>query len=407
MADIKRIFQESEAALGETFRAMEETEYRLTEKILAAFREEHVSYRHFAGTTGYGYDDIGRDTLGRVLAKALGYETAIVRPQIASGTHALALCLYGVLRPGDVMLSAAGKPYDTLEEVIGISGAGGQGSLKELGIGYKQVELKDDRLDDDAVLQALTEDVKLVLIQRSRGYAWRSALMPEDITRLAKKIHEKSPSVCVMVDNCYGEFTCDTEPDVDLAAGSLNKNPGGGIAPAGGYIAGKAEFVEKVSYRLTSPGIGGEVGSYAGGYLQFYQGLFLAPHVTCQALKAAALAGEAFSRLGYPVSPAPDARRSDIIQAIEFGSEEKLVAFCRAIQANSPVDSDAVPEPWEMPGYQHKIVMAAGTFIGGASIELSADAPIKPPFIGYLQGGLTYGHVRAALMAAAEEIGGQ
>ena len=372
-----------------------------TRRVIEGFQEYRVSGRHFAPSTGYGYDDIGRDTLSALFCHALGAEAALVRPQIASGTHALALCLYGVLRPGETMLSAAGKPYDTLEEVIGLSGAPGQGSLKDFGIGYKQVDLTEARkIDVDGILAGLTDDVRLVLLQRSRGYDWRPSLSVSEINAAIDAIHAARPQVCVMVDNCYGEFTDTEEPHADLMAGSLIKNPGGGLAPTGAYIAGKREYVKKVSYRLTSPGIGAEVGSYAGSYQPFYQGLFQAPHVAAQAVKTSVLAANAFARLGFAVHPAYDAPRSDIIQAIRFEDPDKLIKFVQAIQLCSPVDAEALPLPWDMPGYQDQVIMAAGTFVGGASIELSADAPIRPPYIAYLQGALTYAHGRLGVEGA-------
>lgn len=402
--DSMELIRASERELAPYFEKLDETELILTKRVLDAFREERVSQRNFAGTTGYGYDDIGRDTLERIYARVFETEAALVRPHIMSGTHALALCLYGVLRPGDEMLAASGKPYDTLEEVIGIAGEKGAGSLADMGIGYRQVELKDGKLDIDAILANLTDSVKLVEIQRSRGYEWRDALTVADIDSAIDAIHAARPDVCVMVDNCYGEFTQLHEPKADLMAGSLNKNPGGGIARTGGYVAGKEKYVKLVSYRLTCPGVGGEIGSHPAGYLAMYQGLFMAPHVVNQAVKAAALAGEVFARAGYRVCPETGSERNDIIQAIEFDDPDKLIAFCRAIQRNSPVDSDAVPEPWDMPGYRHKIIMAAGTFMGGASIELSCDAPIKPPYIGYMQGALTYDHVKLAIEDALDSL---
>ena len=392
------IINRAELDCAEAFSRLDEIERVNTKKVLDSFKKHRVSARHFAPTTGYGYDDIGRDTLGEIFAEVLGAETALVRPQIASGTHALALCLFGILRPGDSLLSAAGKPYDTLEEIIGLTGEAGHGSLKDLGVSYKQTELKDGKLDEDAILASLTKDVKLVLIQRSRGYDWRPSLSVSEINDMIDKIHAKNPDTFVMVDNCYGEFTSQEEPHADIMAGSLIKNPGGGIAPTGGYIAGKKECVELVSYRLTSPGIGAEVGSYASSYQPFYQGLFLAPHIVCQALRVSTLFSRVFELLGYQVHPTYQDARNDIIQAIRFESAEKLITFVQNIQVNSPVDSEAVPEPWAMPGYQDEVIMAAGTFVSGASIELSADAPIRPPYIAYLQGGLTYAHGKIALM---------
>lgn len=398
MNNYLEIIERAEKDCALAFSRLDEIERVNTKKVLDSFKNHRVSARHFAPTTGYGYDDIGRDTLGEIFAEVLGTETALVRPQIASGTHALALCLFGILRPGDTLLSAAGKPYDTLEEIIGIAGEGGNGSLKDYGISYRQADLKGGKLDEEAILNALTDDVKLVLIQRSRGYDWRPSLSVNEINDMIDKIHLKKPDAFVMVDNCYGEFTGVSEPKADIMAGSLIKNPGGGIAPTGGYIAGKKECVELVSYRLTSPGIGAEVGSYAASYQPFYQGLFLAPHIVCQALRVSTLFSRVFELMGYQVHPAYEDMRNDIIQAIKFEEADKLIKFVQNIQVNSPVDSEAVPEPWAMPGYQDEVIMAAGTFVSGASIELSADAPIRPPYIAYLQGGLTYTHGKIALM---------
>jgi len=399
---VSALVARAEADCAEVFKRIEDIEMQNTRKVIGAFQKYRVSARHFAPTTGYGYDDIGRDTLGEMLADVLGAEYALVRPQIASGTHALALCLYGILRPGDIMVSGAGKPYDTMEEVIGIAGEEGCGSLKDFGVGYRQVELREGKIDLEALSQAITPEVKLVLLQRSRGYDWRPSLSVAELNEAIDLIHEKNPNVCVMVDNCYGEFTNAEEPHADLMAGSLIKNPGGGIAPTGGYIAGKRRFVELVSYRLTSPGIGAEVGSYAGSYQPFYQGLFHAPHTVAQAVKSAVLAARVFELLGFAVNPGYQDARNDIIEAIRFDAPECLIRFCQAIQMCSPVDAEAVPEPWDMPGYQDPVIMAAGTFVSGASVELSADAPIRAPYIGYLQGALTYIHGRIAIEGAVQ-----
>lgn len=399
---VEALVSKAEQDCAAVFKRVDEIEFANTQRVIAAFQSHRVSARHFAPTTGYGYDDIGRDTLGEMLAEVLGCEYALVRPQIASGTHALALCLYGVLRPGDTMLSGAGKPYDTMEEVIGIAGEAGCGSLKDFGVNYRQVELKDGRIDIEAILAAMDPTVKLILIQRSRGYDWRASLSVAEINAAIDAIHAKNPEVCVMVDNCYGEFTNCEEPRADLMAGSLIKNPGGGIAPTGGYIAGKRKFVELVSYRLTSPGIGAEVGSYAGSYQPFYQGLFQAPHTVAQAVKSAILASRVFESLGFEVNPRYDEPRNDIIEAIRFGREDMLIRFIQAIQFCSPVDAEAVPEPWAMPGYQDPVIMAAGTFVSGASVELSADAPVREPYIAYLQGALTYAHGRMGVAGAVQ-----
>lgn len=399
--EIRALLDSAERTLSQRFLALEETERTNFARVMDAFRAEHVAVRHFAPTTGYGYGDDGRDALERIFARIFGCEDALVRPSIASGTHALALCLFGLLRPGDVLVAGSGKPYDTLESVIGLTGGAGQGSLREYGIGYAQVDLKDDDVDLPALLQALKDPrAKVVALQRSRGYDWRASLTVERLGEVAQAVHAARPDVVVMVDNCYGEFVCDKEPThlgCDIAVGSLIKNPGGGLAPTGGYLVGRADLVEKCACRLTSPGIGREVGSYLGGYDRFYQGLFLAPHVVSQAVKGAMLAAAVFTQLGLAVNPGPEDPRSDIIQAIRFEAPEKLIAFCQGIQYASPIDSHVTPEPWDMPGYQDPVIMAAGTFVSGASIELSADAPIRAPYIGYMQGGLTLAHVRYAL----------
>ena len=400
-APVTALIDHAEEDCRAAFARVDAIERENTHRVICAFQEYRVGARHFAPTTGYGYDDIGRDTLSKLFAFVFGTEDALVRPQIASGTHALALCLYGILRPGDEMLAAAGKPYDTLEEVIGIAGEAGNGSLRDLGVGYRQVDLlPDGSIDLKSVLAQLAPQVKLVLIQRSRGYDWRPSLSVAQIDGVIDAVHRARPDVCVMVDNCYGEFTAASEPRADLLAGSLIKNPGGGLAPTGGYVAGKRALVEKVAYRLTSPGIGAEVGSYAGSYQPFYQGLFLAPHTVAQAVKSAILAARVFELLGFAVHPAFDAPREDIIEAIRFEDPDKLIAFCQAIQMCSPVDAEALPEPWDMPGYQDPVIMAAGTFVSGASIELSADAPIRAPYTAYLQGALTYAHGRAGIEGA-------
>ena len=407
ITDLKReVLKESEPL----FAHIEDVAEANTLKVLDAMRECRVSDAHFNTTTGYAYDDIGRGKLEELYAKIFGAERALVRTQFVSGTHALALCLQGLTRPGGKMLAASGRPYDTLEQVIGLSGEPGMGSLRDYGIGYDEVDLTPDgKIDLPAVLAKIDDDTQLVTFQRSRGYAWRPCLSVDDIGEAARAIHAKRPDVCVMVDNCYGEFTRKIEPtdvDVDVIAGSLIKNPGGGIAPTGGYIAGRHKYVEMIAYRLTSPGIGREVGSYYASYQPFYQGLFIAPHITMQAVKTSALAARVFGKLGYDVNPAFDAPREDIIQAIRFGEADKLIKFVQAIQLASPVDSEALPEPWDMPGYQDQVIMAAGTFVGGSSIELSADSPIRPPYIAYMQGSLTFAHGRLGIMCALERLGG-
>lgn len=406
--EIEVLLSDAEQSLHQQFSALDKIEQVNFARVMDAFRAEQVAVRHFAPTTGYGYGDDGRDTLERIYARFFGCEDALVRPAIASGTHALALCLYGLLRPGDILIAGSGKPYDTLESVIGLTDEVGQGSLKDYGIEYHQVDLKDNDVDVEELLRHLDEPrVRVVALQRSRGYDWRPSLSVKRLGEVAKAVHEKRPDVVVMVDNCYGEFVQTIEPThvgCDIIVGSLIKNPGGGLAPTGGYIAGRKDLVEKCSYRLTSPGIGREVGSYLGGYDRFYQGLFFAPHVVMQAIKGAALASAVFSKLGYAVNPTPQEERYDIIQAIKFEQSEKLIAFCQGIQYASPIDSHVTPEPWDMPGYQDPVIMAAGTFVSGASIELSADAPIRAPYTAYMQGGLTYAHVRYALGHVLEHM---
>ena len=405
---IQERISSAEAALKEQFARIDAIEEHGTRRILKVFQEHMIAYRHFAPTTGYGYDDVGRDTLEKVFADLFGTEAAIVRPQIASGTHAISLCLFGLTLPGDHILSATGTPYDTLEGIIGWGeGEAPVGSLKEMGVSYSQVAMKDGKIDVDAVDAAITPKTKLVIAQRSRGYDWRPSLMPEDFAALADMLHRKHPGVRLMVDNCYGEFVCEKEPThygVDVCVGSLIKNPGGGLAPTGGYVVGRKDAIERISYRLTAPGIGLEVGSYAASYQPFYQGLFMAPHTVAQAIKTACLAARVFEDLGMITTPASNEPRADIIQAIQMRSPERLVAFCQGIQMASPIDSMALPEPWDMPGYADPVIMAAGTFVSGASVELSADAPMREPFTAYMQGGLTYAHGRIAIAQALQRM---
>jgi len=391
------------------FRRADETEAENTRKVLNAMRENALAQRHFAPTTGYGYGDTGRDVLEKVFARVFRTDAAIVRPQIVSGTHALTICLFGLLKPGERLLSVTGKPYDTLDAVIGLSGEV-PGSLRERGVAYGQLELDEaGSIDLPAVRRDLAQNsqTRVIAVQRSRGYTARRSLMPRDILPLAEFLKSEYPDVVLMVDNCYGEFVCAQEPSqygADICVGSLIKNPGGGLAPTGGYIAGREDLIERIGFRLTAPGIGREVGSYAGGYLPFFQGLFVAPHVVAQAVKTAVLAAAVLEGLGVEVSPLAGEERSDLIQALTLGSPERLIAFCQGIQAASPVDSAALPEPWDMPGYRHPIIMAAGTFISGASIELSADAPMREPYTVYLQGGLTYCHGKLALLNTLESM---
>ena len=375
-------------------------------KVLKALQDCKVSEACLLGTTGYGYNDIGRDTLEEVYAKIFHTEDALVRPQITCGTHALALALMSNLRPGDELLSPVGKPYDTLEEVIGIRDS--RGSLKEYGISYAQVDLlPDGGFDYDNIAKAINEKTKLVTIQRSKGYQTRPTLSVSRIGELISFIKNIKPDVICMVDNCYGEFVETIEPtDVgaDMIVGSLIKNPGGGLAPIGGYIAGKKECVENAAYRLTSPGLGKEVGASLGILNSFYQGIFLAPTVTAGALKGAIFAANLFERAGFAVVPNSTESRHDIIQAVTFGTPEGVVAFCEGIQKAAPIDSFVTPEPWDMPGYDSKVIMAAGAFVSGSSIELSADGPIKPPYAVYFQGGLTWQHAKFGILTAYQSV---
>ena len=405
--DIKALIETCEKDCAARFAAIDQQSVKGTQRMLKTFADHQVAARHFAPTTGYGYDDIGRDTLESIVSSLFGAEAAIVRPQIASGTHALAMCLFGLLKPGDHLLAATGMPYDTLEGVIGKNGQP-VGSLSEMGVSFDAVPLKEDgSIDLPAVLAAIKPETRVVSLQRSRGYAWRDAISPRQMQPLFEAVRAQRPDIMIMVDNCYGAFVCDEEPThlgADVAVGSLIKNLGGGLAPTGGYIVGTHRTVERIEARLTAPGIGREVGSYAASYQPFYQGLFMAPHTVAQALKTAVLAARVFEKLGMKTSPAYDAPRADIIQAIEMGTPERLEALCKGVQAASPVDSFVVPEAWDMPGYEDQVIMAAGTFVSGASIELSADAPMRAPYIAYWQGGLTYEHGKLAIQSVLEYL---
>ena len=394
------------ADLSERFQKIDENAEYNQLKVLKALQDNQVSEACLLGTTGYGYNDLGRDTLERVYASVFHTEDALVRPQITCGTHALALALMSNLRPGDELLSPVGKPYDTLEEVIGIRSS--KGSLQEYGVSYRQVELlADGSFDYEGIKAAINERTKLVTIQRSKGYQTRPTLSVDKIGELIAFVKAQKPDVICMVDNCYGEFVERTEPSdvgADMVVGSLIKNPGGGLAPIGGYIAGKKECVENAAYRLTSPGLGREVGASLGILSAFYQGLFLAPTVTAGALKGAIFAANIYERLGFRVVPDGKESRHDIIQAVEFGSPEGVIAFCEGIQAAAPIDSHVVPEPWAMPGYDSDVIMAAGAFVSGSSIELSADGPIKPPYAVYFQGGLTWQHAKFGILKSLQSL---
>jgi cystathionine beta-lyase family protein involved in aluminum resistance len=392
-----------------TFKNIDETKEYNQLKVLSAMQAERLSDAHFTNTTGYGYGDIGRDTLEKIYSRVFNTEDTLVRPQIVSGTHAITLAICGNLRPGDTLLAITGRPYDTLLQVIGIEGDK-CGSLKEFGVKYKQIDLTEEgKVDINKVMETIKNDssIKMVEIQRSTGYGWRPSLQINDIKEAIEAVKSVRNDVICFVDNCYGEFIDTVEPtDVgcDIAAGSLIKNIGGGIAPCGGYITGKREYVKQAAYRLTAPGLGKECGSTFGVMRLMFQGLFMAPHVTAEALKSAIFASRLMELAGYEVSPKYYDNRSDIIQAIKFNDSKNLINFCKGIQKGSPVDSFAECEPWDMPGYTDKIIMAAGAFIQGSSIELSADAPIRPPYIAYLQGGLTFEHAKAGIMIGLSNV---
>jgi len=397
----------AEAALAPVWAQIAKTCHVNQKKVLQAFRDHQIGEHHFAGTTGYGHGDLGREALEAVFAQIVGAETALVRQQFASGTHALAVALFGALRPGDELLSIAGAPYDTLEEVIGLRGEN-QGSLMEWGVTYRELPLTPEgRVDLEAIPSALRPETKVITIQRSRGYDWRPSLRIAEIAEIIRRVKAQRPDIICFVDNCYGEFTETQEPPevgADLIAGSLIKNPGGGIVPMGGYVAGRADLVHRAACRLTAPGIGREGGASLDMNRLLFQGLFLAPNVVSEALKGATLAARLFHDLGYPVDPAWDAPRTDIIQAVKLGSADKLVALCRGIQEWSPVNSFVRPDPDIVPGYADNVVMAGGTFIEGSTLELSADGPLREPYVAYLQGGLTYSHCRIALEAVLERM---
>lgn len=388
------------------FRSIEETTEYNQLKVQKAFIDFGISERHFGVSTGYGYGDSGRETLDKVWAQVFGCEDALVRHNFTCGTHTLAVALFGVLRPGDKMLCVSGQPYDTLHSVIGISGEG-MGSLKELGVKYDYVPLKDDHLDYDAIEKAVTKDTAMVYIQRSRGYELRPSLSLEETEKVCKIARSVNPNVIVMVDNCYCEFVNKLEPPqvgADLIAGSMIKNAGGGIARTGGYIAGRHDLVEKCAYRLTTPGLGREVGATLGMNRELYMGLFYAPHTVGEALKSAVFISALFRELGYDVTPKYDEPRQDIVQSLGLENPESLVAFCQGVQSGSPIDSFLLPEPWDMPGYDSKVVMAAGAFTLGSSIELSADAPIRPPYYAWIQGGLNFHSAKICALLAAQQM---
>lgn len=404
---VRQLGAQAQAELREQFERIDAIAEANTQKVLSAFQEHRVAESYFAGTTGYGYDDIGRDKLEEIYAAIFGTEDALVRIGFVNGTHTIACALFGALKPGDVLLSAVGAPYDTLLGVIGVADKG-PGSLKEWGVEYRQVDLVNDQPDLEGMSKAAADpQVKVVLIQRSRGYATRASLSVDEIGEMCRVIKAANPNVSILVDNCYGEFVEEKEPTqvgADLVVGSLIKNPGGGLAPTGGYIAGRRDLVEGAAMRLSCPGIGKECGSTLGNNRLLYQGLFMAPHTVAQALKTAVFAARVMELLGYEVEPASDSVRHDIIQMIHMRQPEALKKFCRGIQMGAPVDSYVTPEPWDMPGYDNQVIMAAGAFIQGASIELSADAPMREPYTVYLQGGLTYESGKTGVLLAVEQL---
>ncbi len=400
--------QEAENEIRPQFERIDRIAQQNTLKVMQAFQDNKVSDSCFAGTTGYGYDDVGREVLDKVYAQIFCTEAALVRIGFVNGTHALSTALFAMLKPGDTLLSATGLPYDTLRNAIGIEGDC-HGSLKFYGINYAQVDLKADGTPNiEAIKKAAAEkSVTAVLIQRSRGYGDRPAFSAEQIGEMTRAVKEVDPGINVMVDNCYGEFTGEHEPTeygVDLMAGSLIKNPGGGLAPTGGYVVGKADLVERAAMRLTTPGIGGECGATLGNNRLLFQGLFMAPHIVAQALKTATFCSAMMSKIGFETSPAPDEVRSDIIQMVTLKTADNMKKFCKGIQSGAPVDSYVTPEPWQMPGYNCPVIMAAGAFVQGSSIELSADGPMKEPYIAYMQGGITYESGKLGIMMAVNEM---
>jgi len=397
----------AEEKISPRFRLLDRIAEKNQWKIIRAFQKHRVSDFHFAGSTGYGYNDSGRETLDLVYADVFGAEAAIVRPHLVSGTHTISMALFGCLRPGDELVFVTGRPYDTLHKVIGKPGDG-LGSLADWGVTTKIVPLlANGSVDWDGVAAASTDKTRMFAIQRSRGYDWRASFTIEQIAEMTTRLKAVRPDAIVFADNCYGEFTEEREPTevgVDLIAGSLIKNPGGGLAASGGYIAGKRQWVDLAAYRMTAPGIGGEVGAMLGTTRSIYQGLFLAPLLVGQAVKGSVFASAVFEELGFDTHPHWNDPRTDLIQAIRFGAAEPLIAFVQAVQKAAAVDAHALPEPWDMPGYEHPVIMAAGTFIQGGSLELSADAPVREPYIAYMQGGLTYAHVKYAVKLALKEL---
>ena len=404
---VLELIDRSEHLVSEHFSELDDIMAYNQYKVLDAFQKNGIRDMHFSWNTGYGYVDPGRNAIEKVYADIFHTEASLVRPIIVNGTHALTLTLMGILRPGDELIYCTGAPYDTLEEVIGIRGEG-KGSLKDYGVSYKQVELTDKgRIDFEALREAITPATRMITLQRATGYGWRKAITIEEIEEWVRFVKNINPEIICMADNCYGEFLHVKEPTdvgVDVIAGSLIKNPGGGLALTGGYIAGRQDLIDKISYRMTSPGIGGECGLMFGQTRSMLQGLFIAPKTVNGAVKGAVLCAKAFKQLGYEVCPEAEDVRSDIIQAVKLGSAEGVIEFCKGIQAAAPVDSFVSPEPWDMPGYEDQVIMAAGAFVQGSSIELSADAPIRPPYIVYFQGGLTYEHSKFGVIKALQQM---
>lgn len=404
--ELLKLADETEIDIKDVFKEIEKVCEYNSLKVLNAFRENNISDMHFNQTTGYGYGDVGRDTIEKVFAKVLGAEDSLVRGQFISGTHALTVALFAMLRPGDIFLSIAGKPYDTLDSVIGIEE--NSSSLKSYGIKYEQIDLINDEFDTQRIIERVSKkDIKLIEIQRSRGYSLRDSISIEKLENIIKEIRKVNSEVIIMIDNCYCEFVGKKEPievGADLIVGSLIKNLGGGIAPNGAYIAGRKDLVELAAERLTSPGLGKEVGASLGINKQFLQGLFFAPSVVASSLKTAVFASRILEKLGYRPSPLYNEKRADIVQTIEFGNKEDLIKYCQGIQMGSPVDSNSIPEPWDMPGYTDQVIMAAGAFTQGSSIELSCDAPIRPPYVAFMQGGLTYEYGKLGVLKAVQNM---
>lgn len=404
---LTRIANKAEKELCDIFKSYDKVKEYNMAKVLYCMRKNKLSETHFYPSTGYGYGDMGREAIDKIYADIFGAEAGIVRGQMVSGTHAIAVALYGQLMPGDELLAVTGKPYDTLDDVIGISNKKNTGSLMDYGVKYKQVDLIDGKPNFEEIKSKINDKTKMVLIQRSKGYNWRPSLSIKDIKHMIRFIKDIKKNIICFVDNCYGEFMETEEPTnvgADLLAGSLIKNPGGGLAKTGGYVVGKKDLVEKASYRLTVPGMGGEVGATLGMNRDILQGLFFAPHIVVEAVKSAIFASRLFEELGFEVNPKYNESRTDIIQIIKLKNPESLIAFCQGLQKGSPVDAFLRPEPWDMPGYNSKVIMAAGTFVQGSSIELSADAPLREPYYVYMQGGLVYEQAKIGIMYAAQEL---